>query len=94
MEILRKVKQYWIRVGTRLVSDDTVCTVPPRDSVHNNHRVRQTCSNKFNIHGSVHRSMIQKKQPTRCNLVTEFIIPPFIKGSTCFERYTAHHQEL
>jgi len=28
------------------------------------------------------------------NLVTEFIIPPFIKGSTCFERYTAHHREL
>jgi hypothetical protein len=38
--------------------------------------------------------MIQQKQPTRCNLVTEFIIPPFIKGSTCFERYAAHHQEL
>ena len=26
--------------------------------------------------------------------VTEFIIPPFVKGSTCFERYAAHHQEL
>jgi hypothetical protein len=24
----------------------------------------------------------------------EFIIPPFTKGSTCFERHTAHHQEL
>jgi hypothetical protein len=24
----------------------------------------------------------------------EFIIPPFIEGSTCFERPTAHHQEL
>ena len=30
----------------------------------------------------------------KMHLVTEFIIPPFIKGSTCFERYTAHHQEL
>jgi hypothetical protein len=27
-------------------------------------------------------------------LITEFIIPPFIKGSTCFEQYAAHHQEL
>jgi hypothetical protein len=24
----------------------------------------------------------------------EFIIPPFIEGSTCFERHAAHHQEL
>jgi hypothetical protein len=24
----------------------------------------------------------------------EFIILKFIEGSTCFERYTAHHQEL
>jgi hypothetical protein len=48
----------------------------------------------FNIHVSVHRIMNQQKQPTRCNLVIEFIIPKFIEGSTCFERYTAHHQEL
>ena len=27
-------------------------------------------------------------------LVIEFIIPGFIEGSTCFERHTAHHQEL
>ena len=26
--------------------------------------------------------------------VIEFIIPKFIEGSTCFERHTAHHQEL
>jgi len=32
--------------------------------------------------------------PTRCNPVIEFIIPKFIEGSTCFERHTAHHQEL
>jgi hypothetical protein len=32
--------------------------------------------------------------PTRCSFVIEFIIPKFIEGSTCFERYTAHHQEL
>jgi hypothetical protein len=32
--------------------------------------------------------------PTRCSFVVEFIIPKFIEGSTCFERYTAHHQEL
>jgi len=28
------------------------------------------------------------------NVVIEFIIPPFIEGSTSFERHTAHHQEL
>jgi hypothetical protein len=32
--------------------------------------------------------------PTRCSFVIEFIIPKFFKGSTCFERHTAHHQEL
>jgi len=36
---------------------------------------------------------IKINQPTRCNLVSEFIIPQFIKSSTCFERYVAHHQE-
>jgi hypothetical protein len=50
--------------------------------------------NNFDIHGSVHRSMTQEKQPTGCNLVIKFIIPPFIEGSTCFEQHTAHHQEL
>jgi hypothetical protein len=49
---------------------------------------------KFNIRGSVHRSMIQQKQPTRCNPVSEIIIPLFIEGSTCFEHRTAYHQEL
>jgi len=28
------------------------------------------------------------------HLVIEFIIPEFIKGSTCFERHSARHQEL
>jgi len=32
--------------------------------------------------------------PTRWSFVIEFIIPKFFKGSTCFERQTAHHQEL
>jgi len=32
--------------------------------------------------------------PTRCSFAIEFIIPEFIEGSTCFERNTAHHQEL
>jgi len=31
---------------------------------------------------------------TRCSFVIEFIIPKFIKGSTCLEGHTAHHQEL
>jgi hypothetical protein len=32
--------------------------------------------------------------PTRCSFVIEFFIPKFIEGTTCFERHTAHHQEL
>jgi len=32
--------------------------------------------------------------PTRCSFVIEFIIPKFIEGSACFERHTAHRQEL
>ena len=30
----------------------------------------------------------------KMHLVIEFIIPEFTEGSTCFERHTAHHQEL
>jgi hypothetical protein len=32
--------------------------------------------------------------PTRCSFVIEFIVPKLIEGSTCFERHTAHHQDL
>jgi len=32
--------------------------------------------------------------PARCSFVIEFVIPKIFKGSTCFERHTAHHQEL
>jgi len=32
--------------------------------------------------------------PTRCSFVIEFIIPKLFKGSICFERHTAHNQEL
>jgi hypothetical protein len=32
--------------------------------------------------------------PTRCSFVIEFIIPKFFDFSTCFERHSAHHQEL
>jgi len=32
--------------------------------------------------------------PTRCSFGIEFIIPKFFKGSTCFERHAAYHQEL
>jgi len=46
-------------------------------------------SRAFDIHGSMHRRNTNKMQ-----LVMEFIIQKFIEGSTCFERHTAHHQEL
>jgi hypothetical protein len=32
--------------------------------------------------------------PTRYSFVIEFIVPQFVKCSTCFERHTAYHQEL
>jgi hypothetical protein len=35
-----------------------------------------------------YKCMTQYKQPTKCNLVIEFIIPPFIEGLTCFERHS------
>jgi len=34
-----------------------------------------------------------KKNPTRCNNVSKFYYSIFIWSSTCFGRYTAHHQE-
>jgi len=34
-----------------------------------------------------------KKNPTRCNSVSELYYSIFIRSSTCFGRHTAHHQE-
>jgi hypothetical protein len=34
-----------------------------------------------------------KKNPTRCNNVSEFYYTLFIWSSTCFGRHTAHHQK-
>jgi hypothetical protein len=34
------------------------------------------------------------KNTNNMQLVTEFIIPKFIEGSSCFEQHTTHHQEL
>ena len=45
----------------------------------------------FNTFNNVYNSV---EIPTRCSFVIEFIILKFIEGSTCFERHTAHHQEL
>jgi hypothetical protein len=44
------------------------------------------------IYKENHRNSVEIK--TRFNFVIEFITPKFIEGSTCFERHTAHHQEL
>jgi len=44
------------------------------------------------VRGSVHRSIIHKENPTRCNSVSKFY-SIFIWNSTCFGRHTAHHQE-
>ena len=34
------------------------------------------------------------RNTSKMQLVIEFIIPKFTEDSTCFERHTAHHQEL
>jgi hypothetical protein len=34
------------------------------------------------------------EMPSKCSFVMQCIIPKFFKGSTCFERHTANHQEL
>jgi hypothetical protein len=34
------------------------------------------------------------RNTNKIQVVTEFIIPKSIEGSTCFEEHTAHHQEL
>jgi len=49
----------------------------------------------FYVRGSVdHNINLVEKKPTRCDHVVEFIIPMLLNCSTCFERHTAHHQEL
>ena len=47
----------------------------------------------FDIRGSVHRRLLSRNT-NKMLFVIEFIIPKFFKGSTCFERHAAHHQEL
>jgi len=39
-------------------------------------------------------SAVPQPNAPRCERVVEFIIPMFLNFSTCFERHTAHHQEL
>jgi len=38
--------------------------------------------------------LLLSRNTNKMQFVTEFIIPEFTEGSTCFERHTAHHQEL
>jgi hypothetical protein len=47
----------------------------------------------FDTHGYVHRRLLSRNT-NKMQLVIEFIIPKFFEGSTCFERHTAHNQEL
>jgi hypothetical protein len=49
---------------------------------------------QHDVHRSAHHYINLKKLPTRCDRVLEFIIPVFLNCSTCFERHTAHYQEL
>jgi hypothetical protein len=37
---------------------------------------------------------VLSRNTSKMQLVVEFIIPKFTEDSTCFERHTAHHQEL
>ena len=63
------------------------CSHPVVFSYSDNYKI------PFDIHGSVHRRWLSRNT-NKMQLVIEFIIPKFIEGSTCFERHTAHHQEL
>jgi hypothetical protein len=47
-----------------------------------------------NTHCASKRLCALSRNTNKMQLVTEFIIPKLIEGSTCFERHTAHHQEL
>ena len=47
----------------------------------------------FDTHGSVHRKWFSRNTNKMQLFVIEFIISKIFKGS-CFERHTAHHQEL
>jgi len=40
----------------------------------------------------VHRSIIHKENPTRCNSVSKIYFI-FMWSSTCFEWHTTHHRE-
>jgi len=46
------------------------------------------------VTGQSPHAYVNQRLQIQLELLLEFIIPPFIEGSTCFERHTAHHQEL
>jgi hypothetical protein len=55
----------------------------------------QTQERKCNVRGNNDGVQYESVEITsKMHLVIAFIIPKFIGGSTCFERHTAHHQEL
>jgi hypothetical protein len=53
-----------------------------------------TPDRKSNVRNTLLPLKYSVEIPTRCSFVIEFIIPKLFNGSTCFERQTAHHQEL
>jgi len=48
---------------------------------------------KFDAHGSVHRRLLSRNT-NKMQLCNRIYYSKVFKGSTCFERHTAHHQEL
>jgi hypothetical protein len=75
------------------------CLLPPSPKIHTVHVLTadgpsQTVSVSLPAQTITYSNANSVEIPVRRSFVIEFIIPKFVKGSTCFERHTAHHQEL
>ena len=67
-------------------------------AVTGTHQLKSQCRKRNIIHSLIFTDpcivVWLSRNTNKMQFVIEFIIPKFIEDSTCFERHTAHHQEL
>jgi hypothetical protein len=86
------VQNVTVTFGNCMLDMEGVTWIELRENTSDNclHQLPSHLQTAFIPHNVIYSVEI----PTRCSFVIEFIIAKFIEGSTCFERHTAHHQEL
>jgi hypothetical protein len=95
---IRKIFQFTSQI---LKSDWRACIIRHVRDTEDNLRYKYICPHgenktvvdKFDTHGSVHRRLLSRNT-NKMQLCNRIYYSKVFEGSACFERHTAHHQEL